>query len=309
MISIKQKTLSLEHKFQGKGLHTGQVANMVVKPAPEGAGIVFHRVDLGPGAYVHAIATNVSSTARSTTISEGKASVSTIEHLMSALSGMGVDNALIEIDNVEVPILDGSARPYVEAFLKGGFVEQDAAKRYITLPREVEVRDEKTGAYIKAVPSDSPSIDLTVDFGSRILGVQHAVWNESVDYATQLAPCRTFVFFHEIEYLFQNNLVKGGDVENAIVIVEHPVTKEQVDRLAGLFNVPSLEIDSNGYLNNLQLHFPDECGRHKLLDLIGDLSLAGGLVNARVEAFKPGHSINTRMAKAIREALSKLNNK
>ena len=202
MISIKQKTLSLEHKFQGKGLHTGQVANMVVKPAPEGAGIVFHRVDLGPGAYVHAIATNVSSTARSTTISEGGASVSTIEHLMSALSGMGVDNALIEIDNVEVPILDGSACPYVEAFLKGGFVEQDSVKRYITLPHEVEVHDEKTGAYIKAVPSDSPSIDLTVDFGSRILGVQHVTWNESVDYATQLAPCRTFVFFHEIEYLF-----------------------------------------------------------------------------------------------------------
>ena len=304
MISIKQKTLSLEHKFQGKGLHTGQVANMVVKPAPEGAGIVFHRVDLGPGAYVHAIATNVSSTARSTTISEGKASVSTIEHLMSALSGMGVDNALIEIDNVEVPILDGSARPYVEAFMKGGFVEQDSVKRYITLPHEVEVHDEKTGAYIKAVPSDSPSIDLTVDFGSRILGVQHAVWNESVDYATQLAPCRTFVFFHEIEYLFQHNLVKGGDVDNAIVIVEHPVSDEQVARLASLFNVPKLAINDNGYLNNLQLRFPDECGRHKLLDLVGDLALAGGRVNARIEAFKPGHSINTKMAQAICEAIS-----
>lgn len=303
MISIKQKTLSLEHKFQGKGLHTGQVANMVVKPAPEGTGVVFHRVDLGSGAYVHAVATNVSSTARSTTISEGDASVSTIEHLMSALSGMGVDNALIEIDNVEVPILDGSARPYVEAFVRGGFVEQDSVKRYITLSHEVEVHDEKTGAYIKAVPSDSPSIDLTVDFGSRILGVQHVTWNESVDYATQLAPCRTFVFFHEIEFLFQNNLVKGGDVDNAIVIVEHPVSDEQVARLASLFNVPKLAINDNGYLNNLQLRFPDECGRHKLLDMIGDLYLSGGLLNARIEAFKPGHSINTRMARAIREAI------
>lgn len=304
MTSIKQKTLSLEHKFHGKGLHTGQVANMVLKPAPEGTGIVFHRVDLGSGAYIRAIAANVSSTARSTSISEGQASVSTIEHLMSALSGMGIDNVLVEIDNVEVPILDGSARPYVEAFLKDGFVEQDALKRYITLPHEIEVWDEKTGAYIKAVPSGSPSIGLTVDFGSRVLGVQSASWDESVDYATQIAPCRTFVFFHEIEYLFQNNLVKGGDVENAIVIVEHPVTDEQVERLASLFNVPKLAIDDNGYLNNLQLRFPDECGRHKLLDLIGDLALAGGRLNARIEAFKPGHSLNTRMAKAICEAIS-----
>ena len=222
---------------------------------------------------------------------------------------MGVDNVIIEIDNVEVPILDGSARYYVEAFKKDGLKEQDTAKEYITLPGEIEIADEKTGSYIKVIPSETPSIDLTVDFGSKVLGVQKAHWDCGTDYSYEIAPCRTFVFFHEIEYLFQNNLVKGGDVENAIVIVEHPVTKEQVDRLAGLFNVPSLEIDSNGYLNNLQLHFPDECGRHKLLDLIGDLSLAGGLVNARVGAFKPGHSINTRMAKAIREALSKLNNK
>lgn len=305
----KQKTLNQEYVFSGKGLHTGQVAKMVLKPAGVNTGVVFHRTDLGDEAFVEAIAENVSSTARSTTIAKGEASVSTIEHLMSALAGMGVDNVIIEIDNVEVPILDGSARYYVEAFKKDGLKEQDAAKEYITLPGEIEIADEKTGSYIKVIPSETPSIDLTVDFGSKVLGVQKAHWDCGTDYSYEIAPCRTFVFFHEIEYLFQNNLVKGGDVENAIVIVEHPVTKEQVDRLAGLFNVPSLEIDNNGYLNNLQLHFPDECGRHKLLDLIGDLSLAGGLVNARVEAFKPGHSINTRMAKAIREALSKLNNK
>ena len=305
MISRKQKTLSTEHKFQGKGLHTGKVANLTLRPAPEGTGIVFHRVDLGPDAIVRAIAGNVSSTARSTTITEGNASVSTIEHIMSALIGTGVDNAIIEIDNVEVPILDGSARYFTEAILEDGLVEQDAPKEYITLPREIEVRDEKSGSYIKAIPSDTPSIDLTVDFSSRILGVQSVHWDETTDYPTQIAPCRTFVFFHEIEFLFQNNLVKGGDVDNAIVIVEHPVTDEQVERLSSLFNVPKLAINANGYLNNLQLHFPDECGRHKLLDIIGDLALAGGRLNARIEAFKPGHTINTLMAKAIRDAISK----
>ncbi len=304
MTTDKQKTLNLEHEFRGKGLHTGKVARMVLKPAGENTGIVFHRIDLGDDAFVPAVAENVSSTARSTTISSGEASVSTIEHLMSALFGMGVDNAIIEIDNVEVPILDGSARPYVEALAEDGLKVQDAGKKFITLPCEVEVRDEASGSFIKAVPYDDPSIDLTVDFGSKVLGVQDAHWDCSTDYSVQIAPCRTFVFFHEIEYLFNNNLVKGGDVDNAIVIVEHPVSREQVDTLASLFNVPSLDINEDGYLNNIRLHFPDECGRHKLLDLLGDLSLAGGVVKAKVTAFKPGHSINTRMAQAIREAIS-----
>ena len=305
MTSRNQKTLSRDCGFQGKGLHTGRIAGMVVKPAPAGTGIVFHRTDLGPDAFVRALASNVSSTARSTTISEGGVSVSTIEHLMSAFAGLGVDNALVEIDNIEVPILDGSARYYAEAFLKAGFQEQDSEKEYVRVPGEIEVRDEASGSFIRIEPADVPSIQLTVDFGSRVLGVQEVSWDQDTDYAVEIAPCRTFVFFHEIEYLFQNNFVKGGDVDNAIVIVEHPVTPGQVDRLAGLFNVPSLAINANGYLNNIRLHFPDECGRHKLLDLIGDLSLSGGMPIGRVTAFKPGHGINTRMAKAILEALSK----
>ena len=303
MTSNKQKTLSKELSFEGKGLHTGQYAHMVLKPAPENTGIIFTRMDIGEDAIVPALAENVSSTARSTTISYKGASVSTIEHIMSAFSGLGVDNAFVEIDNVEVPILDGSARYYVEAILKDGLAVQEADKEYVTVPEEIEIKDEDTGSYIRVIPSDEPSIDLTVDFGSRVLGVQEAHWDEDTEYQSEIAPCRTFVFFHEIEYLFQNNLVKGGDVDNAIVIVEHPVTPGQVERLAGLFNIPALAIDDKGYLNNLRLHFPDECGRHKLLDLIGDLALSGGRLKARVEAFKPGHSINTRMAKAIREAI------
>ncbi len=301
----KQKTLATEYAFQGKGLHTGKVSNMVLRPAPVDTGIVFHRTDLGEMAVVEALAENVSSTARSTTISKGDASVATIEHLMSALTGMGVDNAIVEIDNVEVPILDGSARYYVEAISKDGLKEQEAERRYITIPEEIEVRDEKTGSYVRITPADAPSMDITVDFGSKVLGVQTAHWDESTDYATQIGPCRTFVFFHEIEYLFQNNLVKGGDVDNAIVIVEHPVQPEQIERLSALFNVPKLSINDNGYLNNLQLHFPNECGRHKLLDLIGDLRLAGGYLKAKVTAFKPGHTINTRTAAAIREKIRK----
>lgn len=303
MTSNKQKTLSRDLEFHGKGLHTGKSSRMILKPAEEGAGIVFHRVDLGEKAYVRALAENVSSTARSTTISEGEASVSTIEHLMSAFAGLGVDNAVVEIDNVEVPILDGSARYFVEAILESGLTTQDAPRKEIIIPEEIEVRDEKSGSCIKLTPSSEPSIDLRVDFGSRVLGVQDVHWDPAADYATGIAPCRTFVFFHEIEYLFQNNLVKGGDVDNAIVIVEHPVSGEQVERLSNLFNVPKLAIDDKGYLNNIQLHFPDECGRHKLLDLIGDLSLAGGRLMAKVTAFKPGHSINTRMAMAVREAI------
>ncbi len=305
MTSCKQRTLAGEYEFHGKGLHTGRISTMTLKPAPENTGIIFRRVDLGESAIVEALAENVSSTARSTTISKGEASVSTIEHLMSALTGMGVDNAIIDIDNVEVPILDGSARYYVEAIAKDGLKEQDAERKYVTVPEEIEIKDEKTGSYVRITPADAPSMDITVDFGSKVLGVQTAHWDESTDYAKEIGPCRTFVFFHEIEYLFQNNLVKGGDVDNAIVIVEHPVQPEQVERLSALFNVPELAINDNGYLNNLKLHFPNECGRHKLLDLIGDLRLAGGYLKAKVTAFKPGHTINTRAAVAIREKSEK----
>lgn len=304
MTLYKQKTLAGEYEFKGKGLHTGRLSTMTLKPAPENTGIVFHRVDLGESAVIEALAGNVSSTARSTTISKGEASVSTIEHLMSALTGMGVDNALVEIDNVEVPILDGSARPYVEAIARDGLREQDAERKYVAVSEEIEIRDEKTGSFVRITPADSPSMDITVDFGSKVLCVQSAHWDESTDYAKEIAPCRTFVFFHEIEYLFQNNLVKGGDVDNAIVIVEHPVTAGQVERLSALFDVPELAINDNGYLNNLKLHFPNECGRHKLLDLIGDLRLAGGYLKAKVTAFKPGHTINTKAAAAVRDRLS-----
>ena len=279
---------------------------MVVNPAPADTGIRFRRTDISEDAYVDALAENVSNTARSTTISQGEASVSTIEHIMSALTGMGVDNALIDIDNVEVPILDGSAKPYIDAIWADGFQEQDAPRRYVEISETIEIRNDEKGSVVRIEPAEEFSYDIKVDFNSRVLGVQNARWDASVVYPEQIGVCRTFVFFHEIEFLFKNNLVKGGDVDNAIVIVEHPVTEEQVNHMSQLFNVPALTVREDGYLSNLVLRFPNECARHKMLDLIGDLRLAGGFLKAKVTAEKAGHGINTQAAKAIRKNIKTL---
>lgn len=298
-----QQTVKKSYSFEGKGLHTGRVAKMTINPAPADTGIRFRRTDLGEDAYIDALAENVSSTARSTTISCGDASVSTIEHVMSALTGMGVDNAVIDIDNIEVPILDGSAKPYVDAIWPDGFQQQDAPRRYIELTETVEIRNDEKGSVVRIEPAEEFSYDIKVDFNSRVLGVQNAHWDSSVVYPEEIGTCRTFVFFHEIEFLYNNNLVKGGDVDNAIVIVEHPVTDEQVARMSQLFNVPALKVREDGYLSNLVLRFPNECARHKLLDLIGDLRLAGGFLKAKVTAEKAGHGINTQAAKEVRKQI------
>ena len=302
-MQINQHTLKKAYYFQGKGLHTGTYAHMKLLPAPADFGIKFKRTDLRSKPVIEAVAENVSNTARSTTISHKEAVAVTIEHLMSALTGMGVDNALVELDNIEVPILDGSARPYVEAILKDGTLDQEVPRKYINIPQSLEIRDEGSGSWVRIEPADAPSAEVTVDFNSKILGVQNAHWDLQADYAHEIGVCRTFVFFHEIEYLFRNNLIKGGDMDNAIVIVEHPVSEEQLSSLSYLFNLPGVKITEEGYLNNLELHFPDECGRHKMLDLLGDLRLAGGYLNARITAYKPGHSINTKAAKALRALL------
>ena len=276
---------------------------MTINPAPVDTGIRFRRTDIGEDAYVDALAENVSSTARSTTISCGEVSVTTIEHVMSALTGMGVDNAVIDIDNVEVPILDGSAKPYIDAIWADGFESQDVPRRYIELRETVEIRNEEKGSVVRIEPADEFSYDIKIDFNSRVLGIQNASWNGSTSYVEEIGTCRTFVFFHELEFLFNNGLVKGGDVDNAIVIVEHPVTDEQVDGMSRLFNVPALKVREDGYLSNLRLRFSNECARHKLLDLIGDLRLCGGFLKAKVTAEKAGHGINTTAAKAVRNII------
>lgn len=301
---MNQQTLKKCYSFEGKGLHTGKYATVTVKPAPENSGIVFKRTDIGRHAIVHALASNISSTDRSTALTEDGVTVMTVEHILSALTGLGVDNAIVEVDNIEMPILDGSARKYSILIGKDGLEEQNAERLCITLDKPVEVRDEKSGSFIRIEPADTLSYDITVDFNSKVLGVQNAIWKQGDNYIHEIGPCRTFVFFHELEYLFKNNLVRGGDMDNAIVIVEHPVTDRQLEDLSLLFDQPKLEITAGGYLNNLELRFPNECGRHKLLDLIGDLRLVGGFLNAKVTAFKPGHTINAAASKAVLEALS-----
>lgn len=298
-----QNTLKKSYYFEGKGLHTGTYAHIKLMPAGPDTGIRFRRIDLKGKPFIDAVAENVSNTARSTTISQNEAVAVTVEHILSALTGLGIDNAVIEMDNIEIPILDGSAKPYIDAIKKDGTKDQGVERKYLTIKDTLEIHDNRTGSWIKVEPAEVPSAHITVDFNSEILGVQEAEWNPGVNYAREIGVCRTFVFFHDIEYLFRNNLIKGGDVENAIVIVEHPVSDEQLQSISRLFEIPNLKITAAGYLNNLRLHFPDECGRHKLLDLIGDFRLAGGYVNARITAFKPGHSINTRTAKALRALL------
>ena len=299
-----QQTLKKSYSFEGKGLHTGRIARMTINPAPVDTGIRFRRTDICDDAYVPALAENVSNTARSTTISCGEASVATIEHVLSALTGMGVDNALIDIDNIEVPILDGSAKPYIDAIWADGFESQDAPRRYIEIRETVEIRNDEKGSIIRIEPAEEFSYDIKIDFNSRVLGIQEASWDASIVYAEEIGTCRTFVFFHELEFLFSNGLVKGGDVDNAIVIVEHPVTDEQVEKMSKLFDVPALKVREDGYLSNLRLRFSNECAKHKLLDLIGDLRLCGGFLKAKVTAEKAGHGINTTAAKTVRQMTS-----
>lgn len=300
---MTQKTLGKTYSFWGKALHSGCYSHMNIKPAPADTGIVFFRTD--KNVEIPALAENVSSTARSTTLSVGRVSVGTVEHVLSALSGLGVDNAIIEIDNKEVPILDGSARLYVEKMGSDPLVDQGVERKLVEIEEEIYFEDKKSGSYVRITPSDTPSFEVTIDFNSRVLGVQTAKWSINDDYSSQIAPCRTFCFFHEIKHMLMLGLVKGGDVENAIVIVEKPISERMITKMAKSFNQPCLSVTPEGYLSNLELRFPDECGRHKLLDIMGDMRLVGGFLKARVEAYKPGHSINTRLAKMVRNTLKK----
>lgn len=322
-----QHTIKQSYTFCGKGLHTGVIANMTLHPAEAGSGIRFVRTDIGPDAIVPALATKVGPTNRSTTICSGEASVSTLEHLMSACAGLGIDNLLVEIDAPEVPILDGSAKPYVEAILADGLLAQDAPRKYLRLREPFHYEDE-SGAIIDILHAESLKIDLTVDFNSKVLGVQHFVYSpppESsapcrsftpllasagrepfqasgyTDYATQIAPCRTFCFFHELEFLASKGLIKGGDTENAIVVVEHPVDPATLKRMQTLFGVGDLQVHE-GYLNNLQLYFPDEIVRHKMLDILGDFALLGAPLLGTIIARKTGHRINTAVCKSLLES-------
>jgi UDP-3-O-[3-hydroxymyristoyl] N-acetylglucosamine deacetylase/3-hydroxyacyl-[acyl-carrier-protein] dehydratase len=300
-----QHTLAAETSIRGVGIHSGQTVNLVLKPAEPNTGIVFQRVDLEGKPTVKADVDNVVETTRSTTIEANGARVSTIEHLMAALVGCGVDNALIEIDGAEVPILDGSAAPYVESITKVGTQKQSAVKVYYTLQHNISFVDEGKKVEMVALPYHEYRVNTLIDFNSPVLGTQHAHIKHISEFKEQIASSRTFSFFHELEYLLDNNLIKGGDINNAIVVVDKPVTDEQVQRIAKVFRKEEIKVNEGGILNNLDLRFPNEPARHKLLDVIGDLALVGFPFKAHIIANRPGHASNVEFARKIKEHIKK----
>lgn len=297
-MSDKQKTIQKEVTLEGVGLHTGVKVTMTFKPAPIDFGYKFQRIDLDKQPVIAALAENVVDTARGTTIAKGDARVSTIEHVLAAVYSLGIDNLLIEINGPETPILDGSSIHFFNVLNEAGILDQEADREYFVVRENVRYVNEK-GTEIIAYPDNKYSIDVLIDFNSKVLGYQFASIDSLSDFEKEIAPCRTFAFFSELEPLFKNNLIKGGALENAIVIVENEYPQEEFDRIADLFNKPRLEA-KRGILNNIKLQFSNEPARHKLLDVIGDLALSGRRIKGKIVAKKPGHYANTEFAKQIR---------
>jgi UDP-3-O-[3-hydroxymyristoyl] N-acetylglucosamine deacetylase/3-hydroxyacyl-[acyl-carrier-protein] dehydratase len=301
----KQKSISKEVSLRGIGLHSGKEVNIIFKPAEINTGYRFKRIDIDKQPVIRAIAENVVNTARGTTIEEGTVQVMTIEHVCAALYGLGIDNIVIELDGPEVPILDGSSRYFVEALRKAELIDQEADKEYYTLRQKIVYTDEKNDTEIVAYPDDKFSLDVHIDYNSKVIGNQYATISSLENFETEIASCKTFVFLHEIETLAKNNLIKGGDLDNAIVIVDRQIGQNELDRLAELFNKPKIDILPEGILNNTELTFQNEPARHKLLDVIGDISLIGHPLKAKIIARKPGHLANTELAKIIRKMIKK----
>ncbi len=301
-MSTKQQTIKSPIGFSGKGLHTGVQVSMNVIPAPADYGIVFRRVDLEGAPEIPALSDFVTDTSRGTTIERGEAKVSTIEHILSALWTLGVDNAIVEIDNCETPIMDGSAGEYARAILEVG-VEEQAAERvfYEVTEKKIYTIPDK-GVAIILYPDDDFSVSVHVDYNSKVIGNQYATFGLGDDYTAQIAPCRTFCFVHELEPLMKMNLIKGGDLDNAIVVVEHPLSDEQLDHLKKIFNKNEITING-GYINNLELRFSNELARHKLLDLLGDFALLGRRIKGRVWATRPGHFANSSFMSELKSSI------
>ena len=302
---MNPKTLNGEFTLSGKGLHTGLEITARFLPASEGHGYKFKRVDLEGQPVIDALAENVVDTCRGTVIAKGEARVSTIEHAMSALYAAGIDNCLIEVNAPEMPILDGSALPYCEAIAATGIAEQKADKDFYYVKSRYEVSDPETGSSILVLPDTDFSVDVKIDFRSPVLNNQFATLEHIEDYASEIASSRTFVFVREIEPLVTNGLIKGGDLENAIVIYDSAMEQSDLDRLADLMNVSRKDSVALGYLQDRPLSHENEPARHKLLDLIGDLALIGRPLKGRVIATRPGHSINTQLAKKIRKEIKR----
>lgn len=303
---MKQKTLKSEFSVSGKGLHTGVHVTATFKPAEVNTGYRIKRIDLEGEPIIEALAENVTETTRGTVVSskaDKNVKVSTIEHALAALYTAGIDNCLIEVDAAELPILDGSAIIYCNKIEEVGIQEQEEEKEYYVVKKRIKVFDPETGSSLIVLPDDELSMDVMIEFNSPVLSNQFASLEHVSAFKSEIAASRTFVFVREILPLLQMNLIKGGDLDNAIVIHDKEMPKEDLDRLADLMNVPRKQVSELGYLNNKPLVYKNEPARHKLLDLLGDLSLIGRPLKGRIVATKPGHTINTTLAKKIRKEL------
>lgn len=298
---MNQFTLNAPFTVKGKGLHTGLEITAVFNPAPENHGYRFKRTDLEGEPVISALAENVVDTTRGTVLGKGDARVSTVEHALAALYAAGIDNCLIEVNAAELPILDGSARIYAEEIAKAGLLAQKADKDFYIIKEKMTVRDEETGSTITIYPDDNFSVEAMVEYNSQVLPNQFAVLDDIAEFSQEVASARTFVFVRELEALLAHGLIKGGDLENAIVIYDEKTSQENIDHLCDLLGVDHMELDKLGYINPTPLKWDNEPARHKLMDVIGDLALVGRPLKGRVVAIKPGHTINNKFTRALRK--------
>ncbi|MCQ2309483.1 MAG: UDP-3-O-acyl-N-acetylglucosamine deacetylase [Bacteroidia bacterium] len=295
----KQHTIAKSVSISGTGLHTGQRGTLTFHPADADYGIKFRRIDVSGQPIIDARVENVVDTSRGTTIAQNGVKVYTVEHIMASLRGLNIDNVLIDIDCEEPPIQDGSASTMVKALNEAGVVEQNAERKYLKINKKIVYTHPRVGCEMIVEPADTFSVDVKVDYMSQVLNVQEAHMNDISEFEKEFAPCRTFVFFQELEALLNNNLIKGGDLSNAIVFVEKYVSEEDLKRVAKLFHKETVGVHEGGILNNTTLYFENEPARHKLLDLVGDLTLIGMPIIGKVTAYKPGHFANTEFVKQI----------
>ncbi|MDY5813834.1 MAG: bifunctional UDP-3-O-[3-hydroxymyristoyl] N-acetylglucosamine deacetylase/3-hydroxyacyl-ACP dehydratase [Bacteroides sp.] len=300
---LKQNTLKGSFSLSGKGLHTGLDLTVTFNPAPENHGYKIQRIDLEGQPIIEAVAENVTETTRGTVLTKNDAKVSTIEHGMAALYALGIDNCLIQVNGPEFPILDGSSILYVEAIERVGIEEQNAVKDFYIIKSKIEVKDEATGSSIIVLPDENFSLNVLISYDSQILPNQFATLEDMSRFKNEIAPSRTFVFVREIEPLLGAGLIKGGDLDNAIVIYERQMSQENYDKLADIMGVPHMDASRMGYINHKPLVWPNECARHKLLDVIGDLALIGKPIKGRIIATRPGHTVNNKFARQMRKEI------
>ena len=306
MLYINQRTISKPVSLTGIGLHTGKNVTVTFHPAPVNHGYKFRRLDLENQPKINAHISRVVSTKRGTTLASGDVEVHTVEHILSALSGMQIDNVLIDLDGPEIPILDGSAIQFINALKSAGIEDLEEEREYFEVKEPIVYHDAETGTELMLLPSDDFEIITMIDFNSEILGQQYATYSAGADYDREIAPCRTFVFLHELETLFDQGLIKGGDLDNAIVIADRVMDQETLDELAKKLNKPSIKVEKEGILNTTKLHFSNEPARHKLLDIIGDIALLGRPIKGKIIATKPGHASNIEFTKLLKKKYQEL---